>query len=66
MAPSHRRALILQGGVIVGGVDLPEKADEFIAQFNGEYAAAGLSLRRPPQLRQALEETDDAGGNVRG
>jgi hypothetical protein len=44
------RGAILQGGKIVGGLDLPTSAETFIEQFNREYARLGLSVVRADQL----------------
>lgn len=38
------RGLIIQGGQIVGGLDLPEPCEPFIEQFAREYASLGLSI----------------------
>jgi hypothetical protein len=44
------RGAILQGGKIVGGLDLPAAAETFIEQFDREYGRLGLSVVRADQL----------------
>ena len=44
------RGAIIQGGKIVGGVDLPEPRQPFIDQFAREYARLGLTVVPVDQL----------------
>jgi len=44
------RGAILQGGKVVGGLDLPALAEAFIEHFDREYARLGLSVVRADQL----------------
>jgi hypothetical protein len=44
--PQPNTGLILQGDRVVGGVNLPEPADDFLREFNARYGHLGIRVER--------------------